>query len=108
MTLDDQDLPDEDNGYALLMPFVVCQSQGGPFDDVSFTIGFELGQIDRELAMCQTLSSEPIARYIHEDGLPQLDLIAMRRGFTIKVGHLDGSDEWRYVEFIRESDADGE
>lgn len=67
---------DDDREFGLVMPFTVCESQGGPFDDVAFVAGYRCGVVDAKLAdgNCE----EPV--WSHEDELPQLDLIAMRHG----------------------------
>jgi hypothetical protein len=100
-TNDDQDPLDDQTNFGLIMPFVLCASQGGPLEDVAFTIGFELGQIDQELEFCETLYAEPRDRYVHTEGLVQLDLIAMRRGYVLEDGLRDESGEWAFVHFRR-------
>jgi hypothetical protein len=100
MTSDDSQ-SDEESTYALVMPFVVCASHGGPLEDHPFVIGYELGGLGAELSMCETLGSQPYPRYVHEEGVAQLDLIAMRHGYVLSLGELDDSEEWRYVDFIR-------
>lgn len=88
-----------DSDYELFMPFIVVESQGGPFPDEPFVVGYELGLLDQEL---QTLANVgpgravPIGRYVHTQGLPQVDLIAMRNGYTIDTseGHSDATWTW--------------
>lgn len=39
-------MPDEPDEYALVMPFTVVASVGGPYDDDAFAAGFTAGRID--------------------------------------------------------------
>ncbi len=64
------------------MPFVVCQSQGGPHADGPFVAGYECGYID---ALLETTKAPVVERYVHSSNLRQLDLIAMRHGYTVKA-----------------------
>lgn len=109
MTNDDDHNPfDDAMEFGIIMPFVLCESQGGPLEDVAFTVGFELGQIDQELEVCETLYAEPRDRYLHTVGLAQLDLIAMRRGFVLEDGLKDDSGEWTWVHFRRDRNDEDE
>lgn len=70
-------MPDD---WHLIVPFVVCRSCGGPYDDASFVRGFEVGRIAEKLARHDW---DEIAATVHEDVVHQLDLIAMRQGYVI-------------------------
>lgn len=100
--------PDQD--YELFMPFTVVESQGGPYHDESFVVGYELGLLDAEL---QALASTgfgpatPAGRHVHTQGVPQADLIAMRNGYTIDISEGQSDEEWTWVEFQPER-PDGE
>ena len=77
------DVPDETT-YSLVMPFVVCQSNGGPFEDRSFVAGFRLGSINEQLRTAPRHSTT--FRYVVEpDDVPQLDLIAMQCGLRLRT-----------------------
>lgn len=91
-----------DAEYELFMPFIVVESQGGPYPDEAFVVGYELGLLDQELQTFANVGpgrGTPIGRYIHTLGLPQADLIAMRNGYTIDTseGHSDAT--WTWIEF---------
>lgn len=47
---DEMDQPQPDEELELVVPFIVCASKGGPFDDDSFVAGFRCGEIDKALA----------------------------------------------------------
>lgn len=100
---------DFDSEYGLVMPFVVCKSQGGPFDDEPFVAGWRCGAVD-----CILFAGQPHARDVetgrvvftfqaHEAELPQLDLIAMRRGFTMTSEPRD--DGWVECTFLKNPSA---
>lgn len=95
------DEDDDEVRYDLVMPFVVCASQGGPYEDDSFVAGYHLGEISAMLA-------QEIAEYqttIRTASVPQLDLIAMRWGYSFTtVGPMAevDPDEWTQVILTRE------
>lgn len=86
---------DEDNEaeFDLIMPFVVCESNGGAYHDDSFCAGFHLGQIDAQMNV--GLVGPGTALTVRTPSVPQLDLIAMRYGHAIEVAVSD--DEWATV-----------
>jgi len=84
---------------SLVMPFVVCQSKGGPYDDSSFTAGFAAGMLWIQLGLGELgLGRLPEPQAMRNDLLPQVDLIAMHHGWTTRVEPYD--DEWAMVEFV--------
>lgn len=78
---DDLDKPERDGGWDLVLPFVVCESHGGPYEDQSFVAGFQAGQIYRSLAAIAAVEGNGLTAMVRADLAPQLDLIAMRFGF---------------------------
>lgn len=83
----------EDDGLNLVVPFVVCQSAGGPYDDEAFCAGFQAGEVDRALDMGAAARAEtvrfPMARVAL---LKQFELLAMNRGYPVMKA--DVSEEW--------------
>lgn len=76
---------DDETEYALVMPFVVCQSEGGPYEDQAFTAGWELGVLAERLS---TLAAKPGVVHIatvRTPSLPQVDLLAMKEGWTLET-----------------------
>ena len=65
-----------------VMPFVLCRSNGGPYDDEAFMSGWRLGDLAATLAGpgvgALTDSIRPAERR-------QADLIAMACGYTMTV-----------------------
>lgn len=71
-----------DNEYELIMPFTVCKSNGGEYDDAAFVAGWQGGRIDAELRAIQ--GTDATLRYQVAPGLvPQLDLLAMKYGYRV-------------------------
>jgi hypothetical protein len=66
----------EDSGYGLVMPFVICKSNGGPLDDHAFVAGVQFGDLYRRL---ETDTAQSM--YVVPDIVPQLDLAAMHFGY---------------------------
>jgi hypothetical protein len=91
------DVPEPE--YGLVMPFVIVTSHGGPFDDGAFVAGMTCGALDQELTITAALRTLPRERYIDARYLPQVDLIAMRHGYRIRLGDLDEPSGWQIVTF---------
>jgi hypothetical protein len=91
-------MSDEPTEYSLLMPFVACASEGGPYDDDSFVAGFHAGALDRSLAVIEATGGTGMRATVNAALRPQLDLIAMRYGFYLEVTK-SSTDPWIYVEF---------
>lgn len=96
----------DDVDFGLVIPFTVCRSNGGPYDDEAFVAGYFVGQIDKELQVAAACNAEGVlAPIVRRAVLPQLELHGMRHGFPVmKVGQetdpsLDG--EWCWVRFLR-------
>lgn len=91
--------------YDLVMPFVVCQSKGGLYDDEAYVAGWEAGKLDLMLEMkCPTDGGTFRPDWpIHDGNRDQFDLIAMRHGCVAEFE--DAGEGWSYMT-IREA-ADG-
>lgn len=93
---------DEIGDYGLVMPFVVCQSQGGPFDDDAYVAGYEMGLLDAHLRHWEPedlLAQGYLDQTMRAENQPQIDLIAMKHGFTAQFD--DAGDGWTYVTLRR-------
>jgi hypothetical protein len=101
---DPHDQP-EDDGWHLAVPFVVCQSQGGPYDDEAFVAGFQAGQISRSLAAAKAIGADRLRLTVRTDLVKQLDLIAMDAGFALTVAEVEETEdhpampEWTFATF---------
>lgn len=82
--------------YGLVLPFVCVASSDGPFEDVSFVAGFQMGRLDAKLAV-ENLCAMTDMVYASLEA--QADLIAMRHGMTMDV--LARADEWVHLGFTR-------
>jgi hypothetical protein len=82
--------------YGLIMPFVGCQSQGGPYEDDAYVAGYEAGVLDSRLEYEKPLQ---LHLMMHIDNLRQLDLIAMRRGYRMMKKESNGG--WIDLVFIK-------
>src|SRR5262245_26701381 len=83
-----------------VMPFVLCRSGGGPYDDESFVSGWRLGAIDAVLA---GPGIGALAEAIRINELVQADLLAMARGYAMSVDSASDSG-WLSVTFTRLGD----
>lgn len=92
---------DREGEYGLVMPFVVCQSNGGTYDDHGFVAGCEYGYIHGLLA-----AKPPVLeRYVRTETMPQYDLLAMHEGYSMKAEAWEEySDEWTHVVFTRDGE----
>lgn len=99
------DTPDDHEAeYAMVMPFVVVTSNGGPYDDQAFVAGCRFGDLARLL---RSLPPE-VQEFDHVEYvtlLPQVDLLAMSEGWTVgRYEDDDGeawADEWARLSFKR-------
>jgi hypothetical protein len=86
-----------EEGYELVMPFSVCKSQGGPYDDESFVAGWRLAEIDAALRM----NGGCWQGHVYEPELKQVDLIAMRHGAHVSSEPTDAVTLWFTVTITR-------
>lgn len=100
---------DQEHEMSLIMPFVVCQSKGGPYDDLAFAAGYGAGHIAARLEVAGVLGTDAITYpIVRRELLPQLELIGMHFGFPVidvsEPSHeVPGSDEWCSATFRRKS-----
>jgi hypothetical protein len=92
----------EPDGYSLVVPFVVCRSNGGPYDDESFVAGWQCGDIDRALAAAAAVGASRVRQpMVHAAIIKQLELVGMYRGFpTLQADAIEGCPEWADVTFV--------
>lgn len=83
--------------YDLVCPFVVCESMGGPFADGAYVAGYEMGRFDAILA--GVIFQRTVTTTMRTANLPQADLVAMRRGWTMATE--DIGDGWSAVTLTR-------
>lgn len=85
--------------YRLVMPFTEVRSEGGPYDDLSFVAGFQMGQIDGKLTSMGQNSIAAATFLVFSQLKHQVDLIAMKHNYTSEVLHDDG--EWAQIGVTR-------
>ena len=85
-----------DEEYGLVMPFVVCASQAGPYADEPFVAGYDMGYLDG------LLDARPatLTRAVRTACMPQVDLIAMKHGYSIRATEEPGYPEWTSVDLV--------
>lgn len=83
----------------LVVPFVVTDDNGGPYDVDAFKAGHYHGEIS------VTLNYEPsmFETYVPTPLVPQLDLLAMHKGYKFKATEWDDDPEWSLVRFVRDA-----
>lgn len=94
--------PQPEAEFGLVMPFVVCATQGGPYEDHAFVAGVWFGQIGQILRHCQETGSDPdqFEMPVPTPLVPQLDLLAMHHGFTMtSEPWSEAPDEHTFVTF---------
>ena len=80
------------------LPFVLCRSRGGPYDDEAFLSGWRLGDIAATLA---SPGVSALAESIRPHERLQADLLAMARGYSMTAGPSSDPD-WLLVTFTRD------
>lgn len=90
-------MSDEHSEYGHVMPFIVCASRGGPYDDKAFVAGARFGALDQRLAVRPAVV---IQSYEPPELLSQLDLLAMHHGYEMTSEPWEQApDEWALVTF---------
>lgn len=99
MANDPADEP-EDDRYELVVPFVVCTSVGGPFDDDAFVAGFQAGQVDQALKTAAVSRAREVSFTVNSELVKQLELIGMNHGFPVITAEpSEGAPSWTFVTF---------
>lgn len=94
-------MSDDDGAeYGLVMPFVVCASRGGPYDDAAFVAGYEMGQLAEHLRVAAAIGVMEYRATLREASKPQVDLIAMQHDWVVERWN-DEFPEWGVVTFKR-------
>jgi len=85
----------------LLIPFVVCTSKDGPYDDEAFAAGFACGEIHQALNQAACTGRVTALRFpiVRAALLRQLDLIAMHHGFAMSAETDPDYPQWSQVMF---------
>lgn len=86
-----------DDHYSFILPFVAVVSVGGRYDDLGFASGYQMGIIYGLLSDRRVVATTQL---IYRDLVDQVDLIAMRHGYSSEV--LNQDDEWVQIGFTRE------
>jgi len=81
-----------EHDMAMVMPFTVVASAGGPYDDQAFIAGFQAGQVDKALQVAAAAGATELRVTVFSTLVGQLELVGMRHGF----GHVvvDESAAW--------------
>ena len=64
--------------------FPILRSNGGTFDDVSFSAGWNLGVLDQRLTTAHNMRMFLYPQILQTDLFEQIDLLAMRLGFSVE------------------------
>jgi hypothetical protein len=68
------------------IPFVACETEGGPFEDESFIAGTQYGAVE----MLTIMEIPIINALVDERLLAQIDLLAMGSSYSIVADHATG------------------
>lgn len=99
---DERDQPEEVD-WGPVMPFVVCASKGGPYDDDAFVAGYQAGQLDKALAAARAVGATEVRGLALSALVPQLELIGMHHGFPYTTADApEDYPTWVYVTFAAE------
>ncbi len=82
--------------YELVMPFVVCESNGGSYPDAPFVAGWECGALDTRL---KHERPEVLDLPVRTASLPQVDLITMKHGYQLI--QIESDEEWSSLRLVR-------
>jgi hypothetical protein len=88
------------------MPLVLCQTNGGPFDDQAFMAGFDCGALHSDLKLSKFMGALPASRIVKKVVLKQLDLMCMLHEFVPTAYEISGFDHICWVVFDRATTAE--
>jgi hypothetical protein len=89
----------DDPFYELVMPFVVCATNGGPYDDAAYCAGWEAGVIDSTLGIAKSLQSVGhLTLLCRGDNRAQIDLLLMKHEFDLLESSETDDGEWITME----------
>jgi hypothetical protein len=94
------DQPDEGGGdMDLVLPFVATASHGGPYDDAAFVAGYATAQLDQILQLASAAMVTAVYANVRTVLVPQLDLVAMRWGYTAEASPAGPDPDWTAIAF---------
>jgi hypothetical protein len=94
--------PVDDATWGLVYPFIVCRSQGGPYDDQAFAAGWQCGRIDSALAAAAALGLDRARFTVRTATVEQLKLVGAHHGYSnVAAVESDGIPEWTEIVFRR-------
>ena len=85
--------------YGLVMPFIAVASKGGPYPDDAYVAGWEAGELWSRLQAAALHRSTPDPVTVRADNAEQIDLIAMRNGFSTEETFRDDETGWVTIRF---------
>lgn len=94
----------EDPEYEMIMPLVVCKTNGGPYDDLSFVVGMRYAEIVLALQTLPVFGVIECVTMVENGLVPQLDLLAMHYGWSLETTpcETEGVDEtWTEAKFTK-------
>ena len=98
-------IPGHEHDFEPVVPFVVVESKGGPYDDQSFVAGYAMGEIDAKLAVANSLGLPRVdLPIVRRALLPQLELHGMRYDYPVLIdisGPPNDPEEWCAVALTR-------
>ena len=107
MTDERADLPDDEEEEETVIPFIVCKSRGGQYDDESFEAGFYTGGVDRALKIANKVGTFEAVFLVPDGVIPQLELIGMNYGFPV-MEVVDADEEGQSLVAFRAADWEDE
>lgn len=92
-------MPDENRHGELIMPFLPVLSKDGPYEDMAYVAGFEMGRLYVLLEFGKLPHWEGLVR---TPNLAQADLICMRFGYVVE--YQNGDDDFTFIRIRRALD----
>jgi len=103
--------PDEPEGQEmhLVIPFIVCASHGGIYEDASYVAGVQTGKIDVMLQVAASVGASRVAIpfAVYTALVKQLELLGMHHGYPMMVAREVGETpeyaampQWSFVTFL--------
>lgn len=84
--------------FELLMPFVLCKSNGGPYDDSAFVAGWRLGALESKMEAARAFGLDVPPQPLYPSDRPQVELLAMKYELEVHVQEHD--EHWSIYRFL--------
>ena len=94
---DEEHEHEHEHEYNLLLPFLPVESKGGPYDDLAFCAGYDVGYLHAQMRLGE---DGVISTQVRSALVKQIDLCAMETDWHMRSDG-DEEDDWQPIVLVR-------